>query len=78
MGNPPKENEKDYLHLDPLALVASRLAYVDHAKELTTWSHADFMTRKCENAPKDGAVDDVPLTRISSVWNRFLKLFRRR
>lgn len=77
MGNPSEGEDKGYWHVDPLDLVAGRLAYEDHVKEMTTWSHEDFMTRKFEDAPKDGAFDDVPVTGFAAKWNQFLKIFRR-
>lgn len=78
VGNPSSEEEKGYWHVDPLALVAGRLAYEDRGKEMTTWSHADFMTRKFADAPKDGAFDEVPLTGLAAMRNRFLKILRRK
>ncbi len=78
MEIPPKDEDKGYWHLDPLDLVAGRLAYEDHVKEMTTWSRADFMTRKFENAPKDGALDDAPPTWLKSSWGKLLKALHRR
>lgn len=77
MGNPTGDEDKGYWHLNPMGLVAGQTAYVDHGKEMTAWTHVGFMTRKLENAPKDGAFDDIPTTGFRSLWERFLKSFRR-
>lgn len=77
MGNPSGDKDKGYWRLDPMGLVAGQTAYVDHGKEMAAWSHMGFMTRKLEDAPKDGALDDMASTGLKSVWERLVKTLRR-
>lgn len=77
MGNPSGDEDKGYWRFNPMGLVAGPSAFNRPAKDFTSWSHVDFMTRKLENAPKDGAFDDIPTTGLKSMWERFLKTLRR-
>lgn len=77
MGNTSGDKEKGYWRLNPMGLLAGPSAFDRPAKEFTAWSHADFMTRKLENAPEDGAVDHMPPTGFALLWSRLLRTLRR-
>ena len=77
MGKESEREEKGYWRLNPMGLVAGQTQFVEHGKEMTAWTHMGFMTRKLENATKDGALDDMPTTGLKSWWDRFLKMLRR-
>jgi hypothetical protein len=76
MGKRPSDESKGYWHLNPMGLAAGPLRGLGHQKELVTWAQADFANRKIDGAPKDGAFDNVPPTKVKSTWNRFLKALR--
>lgn len=78
MGDPNEGSENPSHPFDPLRLVAGQMLYVDRGEDLTAWTHTGFAVRKLENAPKDGAFDDVPLTWSSAQWAKVRRLFHRK
>lgn len=78
MGNPHEGKEQGSKHFDPLSLVAGKLLFVDHGKDMAAWTQTGFALRKLENAPIDGAFDDVPTSGWSARWAKVRRRFSKK